>query len=230
MNVGWQLKPKISLGRALGKQAVQFIALALAVGALSFPTAILSAKETTTPKTFANWCLEKANLPPDTRRTVDVLLQQAGTTDCDRADQVLSSLTDLTPLDLTGYHITDLKPLSSLTTLTALGLSSNQIADLAPLSTLTNLTYLWLSNNQIADIKPLSNLTNLKLLSLDNNRIADIAPLANLVNLTDLEARNNQIASIKSLSSLTKLEELSIGGNSLADKTCPVNPASICQF
>jgi len=172
----------------------------------SFPVQAVSLQETTTPKTFADWCLNKNNLSVETLRTIDALLQVAKTTDCNQASKLLSALTELF-------------------------LDSNQIADLKPLSTLTNLTELKLNNNQITDIRPLSTLTNLTNLSLADNQITDIRPLSTLASLTELYLNNNQIADLLSLSDLTKLDLLSLGDNpSLTDKTCPVKPASTCRF
>jgi Leucine-rich repeat (LRR) protein len=68
-------------------------------------------------RTFADWCREKASLSPEAKHTVEVLLKQAGTTECDAANQKLSSLTEL---NLGGNQISDIKPLQSLTNLTSL--------------------------------------------------------------------------------------------------------------
>jgi internalin A len=194
----------------------------------SFPVQAVSLQETTTPRTFADWCLNKNKLSVETLHTINTLLQVAETTDCNQASKLLS---DLTELSLDSNQIADLKPLSTLTNLTTLFLSNNQIADLKPLSTLTNLTTLFLSNNQIADLKPLSTLSDLIGLSLDNNQITDIRPLSKLTNLSYLWLENNQIADLVPLSNLTKLDVLFLSDNpSLTDTTCPVKPASTCRF
>jgi internalin A len=156
-------------------------------------------------RTFADWCYEKASLSPETKHTVEVLLEKAGTTECEAADRQLSSLTELT-------------------------LSCNQIKDIKPLASLTNLTRLYLNYNQISDIQPLASLTNLTELHLVDNQIGDIKPLASLTNLTELYLDNNKIKDIKSLASLTKLTVLYLGGNSSALKTCPLKPESICKW
>ncbi|MEG3960621.1 leucine-rich repeat domain-containing protein, partial [Microcoleus sp. herbarium2] len=135
-------------------------------------------------RTFADWCRQKADLSPEAKRTVEVLLQKAETTECDAANLKLSSLTEL---GLGDNQISDIKPLESLTNLTSLSLSDNQISDIKPLASLTNLTKLYLYNNQISDIKPLESLTNLTSLYLEKNQISDIKPLESLTNLTWLE-------------------------------------------
>ena len=120
-------------------------------------------------QTFAEWCRQKADLSPEAKRTVEVLLQKAETTECEAANLKLSSLTEL---DLDDNQISDIKPLESLTNLTQLDLDANQISDIKPLESLTNLTLLFLENNQISDIKPLESLTKLTDLYLNGNPIA----------------------------------------------------------
>ena len=134
-------------------------------------------------RTFADWCRQKADLSPEAKHTVEMLLKEAGTTECDAANQTLSSLPGLL---LDNNQISDIKPLESLTNLTLLSLGDNQISDIKPLESLTNLTQLWLYNNKISDIKPLESLTNLTELSLTGNKISDIKPLESLTNLTVL--------------------------------------------
>jgi internalin A len=107
---------------------------------------------------FAEWCKHKDSLSEEAIYTVEVLLNKAGTSDCNEADRILSNLTEL---NLNWKEITDITPLSALTNLTYLNLSANQITDITGLSALTNLTYLDLSANQITDITGLSALTNL---------------------------------------------------------------------
>ena len=147
-------------------------------------------------KTFADWCRQKADLSPEAKHTVEVLLQKAWTTDCDEGDRQLSSLTQLS---LVGEQISDIKPLASLTELTLLQLNFNKIVDIKPLASLTELSWLDLSNNQIGDIKPLTSLTELSLLYLGDNRISDIKPLTFLTELRNLHLSDNQIADIKPL-------------------------------
>jgi internalin A len=156
-------------------------------------------------RTFADWCRQKADLSPEAKRTVEVLLERAETTECDAADQELSSLRGL-------------------------GFINDQISDIKPLESLTNLTYLDLGDNQISDIKPLQSLINLTELSLHNNKISDIKPLQSLTSLTYLNLNNNRISDIKPLESLTKLTELIVSGNPIAPKTCPLKPESICKW
>jgi internalin A len=178
-------------------------------------------------RTFADWCRQKADLSPEAKHTVEMLLQKAETTECDAADQELSSLITL---NLDKNQISDIKPLESLTNLTEISLFGNKISDIKPLESLTNLTVLNLGDNQISDIKPLESLTNLTWLLLFKNQISDIKPLESLTNLTWLLLINNQISDIKPLESLTNLTFLDLAGNPIAPKTCPLKPESICNW
>ncbi len=155
--------PLLNMNQAFTLSGVRHLAtLALLLCISSVPAKASPLQETISPKTFADWCLNKDSLSAETKHTVDAILQEAKTQDCDQADKLLSNRIELS-------------------------LASKLITDLRPLSSLTHLTFLDLSNNQIADLRPLSTLTNLGLLSLENNP-------------------------------------------SLTDKTCPVQPESICNF
>jgi hypothetical protein len=72
------------------------------------------------PKSFAQWCQQKKSVPADTRHTItsrrgyanDVLLEEADTKDCQKAD---TKLRNLTTLDLNSNKIIDVQPLAGLT-------------------------------------------------------------------------------------------------------------------
>ena len=132
-------------------------------------------------RTFGDCCRQKADLSPEGKHTVEVLLKEAGTTECDVANRKLSTFTEL---NLGRTEISDIKPLQSLTKLTELNLIENNIGDIKPLASLTQLTFLDLQSNNISDIKPLASLTKLTVLLLNNHKISDIKPLASLTNLT----------------------------------------------
>jgi internalin A len=176
----------------------------LAIGLTLLAQATLVSTASARSKSFAQWCQQKSSVPAATRHTIDVLLKQAGTKNCQQADSKLRSLTDL---NLNRSQISDVKPLAGLTNLIQLFLYGNQISDVKPLAGLTNLTYLLLESNQITDIKPLAGLTNLNVLHLESNQITDINPLAGLSNLKHLYLQSNPISA----------------------KVCPVE-ASVCAF
>ncbi|MEH2114842.1 hypothetical protein [Nostoc sp.] len=54
------------------------------------------------PKSFTNRCEQKSTLPPQTKHTVEVLLEKAQTQNCKQANQ---KLTNLTFLDLNSNKI-----------------------------------------------------------------------------------------------------------------------------
>jgi serine/threonine protein kinase len=117
------------------------------------------------PTLFVDLCLQ-TNLEPETRKTVDVLLQIAQVKDCITAERILLNAKTL---DMSQRSLVDLKPLQEFTQLKKLNLSDNQIVDISPLGGLVNLTELDLSNNRIEDGSILSELTQLKTLNLLGN-------------------------------------------------------------
>lgn len=135
----------------------------------------------TNKQSFEQWCLQKDTLPAESRKTVELLLDQAGTQRCKLADLRLNKLAQLF---LTNNEITDITPIASLTNLTYLDLKQNQLSDLKPLKSLTNLSVLSIEGNQISDIAPLGDLTKLKGLFMSGNSIKDLQPLEGLTNLT----------------------------------------------
>jgi internalin A len=127
--------------------AVTCSAIALALCGSGLSAYAAETRSGNSRRTFADWCRQKDSLSPEAKHTVEVLLEKAETTECDEANQILSSLTEL---DLENYQIGDIKPLASLTNLTWIILSDNKISDIKPLASLTKLTGLYLSGNPIA--------------------------------------------------------------------------------
>ncbi len=165
---------------------------------------------------FADWCKHKDSLSESARHTVEVLLKQAGTCDCNEANRVLSNLTEL---HLPSNKITDITPVSGFTNLTRLHLENNQITDITPLSGLNNLTSLHLETNSITDLAGLSPLINLRRLHLCNNPITDITGLSELTNLTRLFLSNTPVTDITGLSALTNMFLLNLHNNQITDIT-----------
>jgi internalin A len=210
------------------KSSLAFSILSVTTVLLSFPDFRAEANSAKN-QSFEQWCLQKEDLPVETRKTVEVMLHKSGTQDCKLADSKLNSLSkihfdfDENPLYITGINrpaenqISDIKPIASLRNLTQLSLSYNQISDISPLSGLTKLTRLLLIDNQISDIKPLASLTNLTALYLSFNKISDINPLQRLNNLVDLSLNENQIRNVQPLSGLTNLRVLNLRNNQIRD-------------
>ncbi|MGB3265164.1 MAG: CHAT domain-containing protein [Microcoleus sp.] len=209
----------------------------LAVGA----SILLASAAAPNPKTFESfddWCTNKENLTPEARHTVEVLLSKAKTQECDRAQQTLANLTqislnsnqivnleplanltNLTILELNENQIVNLEPLANLTNLRILQLNENQIVNLEPLANLTNLTQLYLIRNQIVNLQPLSKLSKLKKLNLSFNKITNVEPLSDLSDLKSLTLNFNQIPDVKTLSGLTNLTDFFLESNQIVDAT-----------
>jgi hypothetical protein len=126
--------------------------------------AMAAPQQSAKTKTFAQWCQQKDSVPAATKLTIDLLLKQAGTENCNQAN---STLSNLTRLDLNSEKISDLQPLSSLTKLINLRLYNNQIRDIEPLAGLNQLTMLYLDENKIDNLKALSKMNKLVLLQLN---------------------------------------------------------------
>ncbi len=178
-------------------------------------------------KSFTQWCQQKNAVSVATRKTIDLLLQKAGTKNCLEAD---SKLRSLTKLDLYRNKIVDIQPLAALSNLTNLELGDNQIKDLKPLASLSKLSFLGLGSNKISDVKPLASLNTLTGLYLGDNQIKNVKPLAQLTRLTELNLDRNQIRDIKPLASLRKLTSLRLYSNQIGEKICSVQPNSICKL
>src|SRR4028118_2392480 len=86
---------------------VAFSAIALALSGNLLGAEVAQTQPGKSRRTFADWCRQKAALSPETKHTVDVLLKEAGTNDCEKADRKLSSLTKLS---LGSNQIGDIKP------------------------------------------------------------------------------------------------------------------------
>jgi internalin A len=93
------------------------LSLILILGGYRLPEAIGQQTPTANYKTFTDWCVNKAKLNPEARRTVDVLSKKAGTNECAPANQKLSSISESF---LSINEISDITPLQSLTNLTEL--------------------------------------------------------------------------------------------------------------
>ena len=123
----------------------------------------------------------------------------------------MSSLTNLTSLDLWGSGVTDFSALSGLTNLTSLKLGGSSLTDISTVSSLTNLTSLDLIGSGVTDISALSGLTNLTTLTLEGNGVTDFSALSSLTNLTSLDLGGSGVTDISALSRLTKLKTLNLG-------------------
>ncbi|MGB3493004.1 MAG: CHAT domain-containing protein [Elainellaceae cyanobacterium] len=163
---------------------------------------------------FLNQCVQQEQRSPSEQHTIDVLLDFAGTENCQEVQTYLLAQTEL---DLSDRQLSNLYPLASFDQLRSLRLNHNQITDLEPLRHLTQLEQLYLLGNQITDLSPMSELENLSTLYLDHNQIQDLSPLADLQALTILFLNQNQIKTLAPIESLPNLNELYLANNQIAD-------------
>jgi Leucine-rich repeat (LRR) protein len=115
--------------------------------------------------------------------------------------QVLSSLTQLKELDLSGHW---------------------RVKDISPLRSLKHLQKLDLEGDGLSNVNDLLSFSNLKTLNLGKNYISDITPLASLKNLTELNLSRTDVKNVQSLSSLKNLTKLDLRDTKVTTKTCPV--------
>lgn len=73
-------------------------------------------------KSFAEWCEQKNSVSTAIKNTIEVLLKQSKTNNCQLAD---TNLNNLIMLELREQNIRDLQPLTSLTNLEWLVLDLN---------------------------------------------------------------------------------------------------------
>ena len=212
--------------RTIQQKVGKFLLMLMVLG---LPQSSLAQSEpnSQTFKTFQDWCLSRQQLSPEVKRTLDVLLQQVGTSNCDRASQMLA---EKKALDLSTFLLSDLSPLQGLTHITVLKVGNNNISDLTPLKSLTNLEELDLSYNKITDISSLQYLTKLVRINLSYNQISDVSPLQGLNVASEINLNNNQVADITPLKSLNKIRFLFVQNNPLISTECPITPKYICRF
>ncbi len=132
---------------------------------------------------------------------------------------VLSSLTALESLDLSGCGLSSITALAPLVNLKSLDLGSNALRNLSPLAGIPTLEALDLSRNAVTDLSALSALVNLKRLDLSYNSLTGLTPICGIPALTELKASHNQISSIDSVKQLTGLTLLDLSHNRISQVT-----------
>lgn len=176
-------------------------------------------------KSFLEWCQQRNSVPAATKTTIDRLLLQVGTQDCQQADSKLrintTSINYLGPDtgEIIGGKvrpIVDLRPIAGLTNIKEITLHHTQVKDLSPLAGLINLKRLMITNSYITDLSPLSGLSNLEHLDLNKNQIVDLSPLSGLSKLKNLNLTFNQITDLQPLAGLSNLQFLRLGNNKIS--------------
>lgn len=154
---------------------------------------------------------------------------------------VLSELTVLKSLDLTGSHPTEeemtligalpvlenltlagcglssIDGLSPLQNLQSLDLSGNAIRNLDALTNMRQLAKLNLANNAVNDLSAISGLAKLTELDVSYNDLSSIAPICTAKNLTHLDVSHNNLISLGAIDNLTELTYFSAAYNRLGD-------------
>ncbi|WP_052055965.1 leucine-rich repeat domain-containing protein [Myxosarcina sp. GI1] len=178
---------------------------------------------------FADWCNNKNNLEKSTRNTIDELLNEVDTSDCNLASSRLLKINYVVIFGEDNESL-DLRPFQTLTHLTSITFNHANVSDIQSLQKLDKLEYLDLGRNQITDITPLRSLTELEELKLGQNKIHDISPIASLVNLKYLVLSGNNISDITSLKNLENIRTVYLNDNNITDETCPIKPEFKCIF
>ncbi|CAL5989398.1 leucine-rich_repeat domain-containing protein [Hexamita inflata] len=129
----------------------------------------------------------------------------------------LEQMKQLMILSLNDNQLSQINFISSLINLTNLNVCSNIIKDLSPLQNLIQLKEINLNFNKIQDISPLKKLVKLEIIHLNSNQVIDVHPLKYLKELTQLYIRQNKIITIKPLHSLTKLAICDLNYNFIQD-------------
>ncbi|NJN90270.1 MAG: leucine-rich repeat domain-containing protein [Leptolyngbyaceae cyanobacterium SL_5_14] len=176
-------------------------------------------------QSFVELCRHQEELSGDARRVVYAVFLSLGTDNCDRANENLANVTDLSLGYLsftTTEYLTDLEALQTLPNLRELSIIVDYTADLSPLRSLTHLTKLRIecfgqlpdAPHEI-DINSLQFLEQLEILEVQCN-VADSGPLSSLSNLTELSLAG-EIPNLNSLQSLTSLQKLSVFTDGVSD-------------
>jgi Leucine-rich repeat (LRR) protein len=198
-------------------KSIKFIS-AIAVVALTQPIEVKA--EISTPKTFGNWCVQKESVSRESKKTIEAVLAEVGTKNCQVADLKTEKLENL---DLNNKQIRDLRPIASLVNLKKLNIANNSIVDLSPLKSLVKLEQLSAQANEIKNLYPLSGLTSIKKLRLEKNQISDVSALGDISSLEELTLVGNKIDDFTSLGKLNSLYLLEFEKSS-------VRPQAIKEF
>lgn len=142
-----------------------------------------------------------------------------------RAIKAISTLSNLTRLDLSNCQLSTVSGLSGLKNLTYLNLNNNTIQNIEDLQHLSLLQELDLGSNALVNLDALKSLTHLQKLNVSSNALSSLTPITGCSALTQLSAAENDLTSIDGLNRLTSLTELDLSGNDLTD----VSILSACE-
>ncbi|MFZ2959180.1 MAG: leucine-rich repeat domain-containing protein [Candidatus Ozemobacteraceae bacterium] len=137
-----------------------------------------------------------------------------------------NKLYNLTTLDLSWNHITNINALREMTNLQSLNLYYNQVTSLSPLANLTNLTTVEVRNNNLTSLDGLASSTRLDSLMADYNQISDISALSGKT-FSALLLSYNQITDLSVFSTITSTTgQVDLSNNRITDLSPLVNNPS----
>lgn len=155
---------------------------------------------------FAQLC-SKRTLYADIKVTIDAILKVIGISDCNQANTLIPSITEM---DLSNTQVASVEPLAWFVNLEKLNLSNTQVKSFIHLSGLPHLSYLDVSNTQIDSFIHLSSNSDLQHLDVSNTQISSFIHLPSNSNLQYLDVSNTKIDSFIHLPSLTNLRYLNV--------------------
>ncbi|MGB7445305.1 MAG: hypothetical protein WA919_29890 [Coleofasciculaceae cyanobacterium] len=85
-----------------------------------------------------------------------------------------------------------------------------------------------LGNNPVEEVSSLANLYALEELLLFKTLVTNVSPIEALAKLIWLELYNTPIEETTALENLLQLTWLDLRGTHMRDRTCPVQPESVC--
>ena len=182
---------------------------------------LLDAEEDETIYTNQLWTITEFTMPGDATFFDDLAmmpyLKKLAIHDNDSPLNVLSSLTSLEYLDLSGCAPTgeELAIIGSLPNLTSLNLSDCSLSSIAELEGATALQTLDLRENSIRNLSVISVMTSLKTLYLQNNAVTSLEALSGMVSLETLDVSYNSVTDTSPLSTCNGLTALNISHNLL---------------
>lgn len=142
--------------------------------------------------------------------------------DMNLSDKDLSNLkymVNLTTLDLSGNHISNLGILNGMTGLKVLNVERTDVEDISALEGLFRLEKLSLAESPVSDLTPLKNLTELTELDVKGTAVEELSPLSGLGNLTELDISQTEVTDLLPLTSCDDLKLLIMEDCNVTDLT-----------
>ncbi len=135
----------------------------------------------------------------------------------------IESLTQLKGVILHNQILTDLSPLSSLSELTFLEIKTPKISELTPIENFTQLKSLHLHNcDSISSFSPINAISSLEILHIDGLHFSNLANLDNLKQLKELKILNGgEITDLRPIIHFSNLEILDL---STCESISNINP------